>query len=100
MRIVEDDFIMESCGLGLFDLTFKKKVKDKETGEIQEKKLKPAYGCSLASCIKRIVRHRLHTKFESESPYLLDALKEIIRLDKEILKLCKEPPLEDFDTGE
>lgn len=100
MRIVEEDFIMEPCGSGLFDLTFKKKVKDKETDEIQIKNLKPAYGCSLASCINRIVRHRVNTKFESESTYLLDALEEIIKLDKEIIELCREKPIENFDTGE
>lgn len=100
MRIVEEDFIIEPCGLGLFDLTFKKKVKDKETGEVQIKNLKPSYGCSLASCVSRVVKHRLHSKFESESVYLLDALKEIIELDKDIIKLCKESLPEQFDTGE
>lgn len=100
MRIVEEDFIIEPCGLGLFDLTFKKKVKDKETGEVQIKNLKPSYGCSLASCIHRVIRYRVNSKFESESTYLLDALKEIIKLDKEIIKLCKEPFPEQFDTGE
>ena len=100
MRIVEEDFIIEPCGLGLFDLTLKKKVKDKETGEVQIKNLKPLYGCSLASCINRVVKHRLHSKFESESVYLLDALKEIIKLDEDIIKLCKESLPEQFDTGE
>jgi len=100
MRIVEEDFVIEPCGLGLFDLTFKKKVKDKETGEIQIKDLKPAYGCSLASCVSRVVKHRVHSKFESESVYLLEALKEIIRLDEEFVKLCKESLPEKFDTGE
>lgn len=98
MRIVEEDFIMESCG-GLFDLTFLKKVKN-EDGKMVIKKLKPAYGCSLASCVKRIVRFRFKNKFESESPYLLEALKEIIKLEKEIVNLCREPEKEDFDTGE
>lgn len=100
MRIVEEDFIIEPCGLGLFDLTFKKKVKDKETGEVQIKNLKPLYGCSLASCVNRVVKHRLHSKFENESVYLLDALKEIIKLDEDIIKLCKESLPEQFDTGE
>ena len=100
MRIVEEDFIIEPCGLGLFDLTLKKKVKDKETGEVQIKNLKPLYGCSLASCVNRVVKHRLHSKFESESVYLLDALKEIIKLDEDIIKLCKESLPEQFDTGE
>ena len=99
MRIVEEDFVMESCGFGLFDLTFLKKVKD-ENGEIQIKKLKPAYGCSLASCINRVIKYRLHSKFESESVYLLEALKEIIKLDEEFIKLCKEELPENFDTGE
>ena len=64
MRIVEEDFIIEPCGLGLFDLTFKKKVKDKETGEVQIKNLKPSYGCSLASCVHRVIRYRVNSKFE------------------------------------
>lgn len=100
MRIIDEDFIIEPCGLGLFDLTFKKKVKDKETGEIQIKNLKTAYGCSLASCISRIVKYRVHTKFEGESIYLLEALKEIIEKEKELINICKEEHLENFDTGE
>lgn len=100
MRIVEEDFIMEPCSLGLFDLTFLKKVKN-ENGEIEIKKCKPSYGCSLSSCINRIIKHRIRTKFESESLYLLDALKEIIKMEKEIVvNLCKEPLPEKFDTGE
>jgi hypothetical protein len=99
MRIVEEDFVMEPCGFGLFDITFKRKVKNKETGELQERNFK-AYGCSLYSCIKRIIRNRLNTKFEGESVYFLEALKEIIKLDKEIIELCKEPLPEKFDTGE
>lgn len=100
MQIVEEDFIMEPCGLGLFDLTFKKKVRNKETKEIQIKNFKTAYGCSLASCISRIIKHRIHTKFEGESIYLLDALNEIIKLDKELINICKEEIPEEFDTGE
>ena len=100
MRIVEEDFIMEPCGFGLFNLSFRKKVKNKETGEIEEKKYKPAYGNSLASCVRRIIKNRLHSKFESESPYLLEAMKEIIKLDNDIIKLCKESLPEKFDTEE
>lgn len=100
MRIIDEDFIIEPCGLGLFDLTLKKKVKDKETGEIQIKNLKTAYGCSLASCVSRIVKFRMNTKFEGESVYLLDSLKEIIRLEKELINICKEEIPENFDTGE
>lgn len=100
MRIIDEDFIIEPCGLGLFDLTLKKKVKDKETGEIQVKNLKTAYGCSLASCVSRIIKYRVHTKFEGESVYLLDFLKEIIRLEKELINICKEEIPENFDTGE
>ena len=100
MRIVEKDFIMEPASYGLFNITFLKKVKDKETGEVQIKPSKISYGCTLSSCIRKIVRHRVNTQFESESIYLLDALKEIIKLDKEFNKLCKEPFPEDFDTGE
>lgn len=100
MRIVEKDFVMEPCTNGLFDLIFLKKVKDEETGKILIKPCKAAYGCSLASCIKRIVRHRLGTTFESESIYLLEALKEIVKLEEEFIQLCKESLPENFDTGE
>ena len=101
MQIVEEDFVMKPQGDGLlFDILFLKKVKDKETGEIKRKPAKVAYGCTLSSCIKRIVNYRFQTKFESESVYLLDALKELIKLDKEIIKLCKETLPEEFDTGE
>lgn len=99
MKIVEEDFIMEPSGFEDFDLTFLKKVKNEE-GEIIIKPSKTAYGCSLSSCIRKIIRHRIGTKFESESVYLLDALEEIIKLDKEIIKLCKEVSPENFDTGE
>lgn len=98
MRIVEKDFIMKPCGQGLFDLVFLEKVKDEE-GQIQIKPSKPCYGCSLASCIRRINKHRLNTAFESENVYLLEALNEIIKLDKEIVNLCRESLPEKFDTG-
>lgn len=100
MRIVEKDFIMVPSIYGTFDITFLKKVKDENTGELQIKPAKVCYGCSLSSCIRKIKRYRLGTRFESESVYLLDALNEIIKLDKELLKLCKEVEPEDFDTGE
>jgi hypothetical protein len=89
MRIVEEDFVMEPAAFLSFDLTLLSKVKDKETGELKTRE-KVAYGCSLSNCIRMIIRHRLNTKFESESPYLLDALNELIKLNKEILNLCKE----------
>lgn len=72
-----------------FDLFFPKKVKDKETGEVKVKPVK-VYGGSLSKCITKIVRHRVSTKYESESPYLLEALNEMIELEKEMVKLCKE----------
>lgn len=90
MRIVEKDFVMKPCTLSSFDIAFLKQVKDKETGEIKIKPYDVAYGCSLSTCLKKIVRHRLNTKYESESVYLLDALNEIISLEKELVKLCKE----------
>lgn len=101
MRIVEEDFIIEPCSEreNLWDLTFLKKVKN-ENGEVEVKKCKPAYGCSLASCITRVIRHRRGTKFESESAYLLDALKESNKLLKEMVTLCRESLPEKFDTGE
>lgn len=99
MRIVEKDFVMKSCSYGLFDLIFIDKVKDKETGEVQVKTSKPFYGGTLSQCIKKINRHRINTKYEGESLYLLEALNEIIKLDKEITKLCKECIPENFDTG-
>ena len=84
----------------LFNLAFLKKVKDEETGEVKVKPAKVYYGLSLSSCVRSIARHRVNTKFESENPCLLEALKEIIKLDKEIIDLCKDCQIENFDTGE
>lgn len=89
MRIVEEDFIMEPRDLATFDITFFEKTKDKETGEIKIKN-KKAFGCTLPWAIKKIVRHRVYSKFESESVYLLEALEEIIKLEKEMVQLCRE----------
>ena len=100
MRIVEKDFILTPISYGLFDLTFiKKKLNEEGKVEIVRDK-KPVYGASLASCIKRISRHRANSKFNSESVYLYDFLKELVKSNNEILKLCKEPLIENFDTGE
>lgn len=93
MRIVEKDFIIKPNGYSSYDIAFLKTVKNKETGESELKAFNPAYGCRLYTCIKKIVRHRLNTKYESESVYLLDALKEIIKLEKEIIEMCHEEKL-------
>lgn len=100
MRIVEQDFVMIPENPSLFNLAFLKKVKDEETGEMKMKPAKVYYGLSLSSCIRSIVRHRVGNKFESESPCLIETLKEIIKLDKEITNLCKETQIENFDSGE
>lgn len=99
MKIVEKDFVLVSNG-GLFDLYFLKNVKNKETGELEKKVFRGAYGCNLASALKRIVKHRRNTAFESESPCLLEYLEKTIELENEIIHLCKETIPEDFDTGE
>lgn len=98
MRIVEPDFILNSCG-ELFDLIFYKKVKNKETEKVEIKPYVAAYGCSLASALNRIVRHRVKSIYESESPCLLEALNKIIEQQNIIIKLCKESLPENFDTG-
>jgi len=90
MRIVEKDFVIKPNGYSSYDIAFLKTVQNKETGKAEVKAFNASYGCTLSSCIKKIVRHRLNTKYESESVYLLDALNEIINLEKEIVKLCKE----------
>lgn len=99
MRIVEPDFILNSAG-GLFDLIYFKKVKDKETEKVEIKPYVAAYGCSLASALNRIIRHRVKSIYESETPCLLDALNKIIDQQNEIITLCKESLPEKFDTGE
>lgn len=99
MRIVEPDFILNSSN-GFFDLYVYKKVKNKETEEIEVKPCVVAYGCSLASALNRIIKKRVHSRFSSENPCLLDALNEIIKQQKEIIKLCKESLPEKFDTGD
>lgn len=93
MRIVEKDFIIKPCGYSSYDIAFLKPVKNEETGLTEVKAFNPAYGCKLSSCIKKVIRHRLNTRYESESVYLLDALNEIIRLEKEIIKMCHEEEL-------
>lgn len=100
MQIVEDDFIMKPASYGLFDLLLLKKVKNEETGKLEKKPYKVFYGGTLSYCIRKIRWFRLETKYESESPYLLDALKEIIRMDEEIVKLCKESLPKSLDDGE
>lgn len=98
MQIVEPDFILIPSN-GLFNLVFYKKVKDKETGKIKLEQDIAAYGCTLASAINRIVKHRINTIYESENPCLLDALKTIIDQQKKIIDLCNESQLENLDTG-
>lgn len=98
MKIVEKDFILNPVE-GLFDLYFIKKVKDEETGEVKAKAYIAAYGCTLSSALKRIIKHRRNTVFESESPCLLEYLEKTIELENEIIHLCKETIPKDFDTG-
>lgn len=99
MKIVEKDFILVSND-GFFDLYFLKKVKDKETGKSEVKAFRGAYGCTLAGALKRIVKHRRNTIFESESPVLLEYLQKTIELENELIHLCKETIPDNFDTGE
>lgn len=99
MRIVEPDFILSPCG-NSFDLIFYKKVKSKETNEIKIEPYIAAYGCSLASALSRVIKHRLKSVYESETPCLLDVFNKIIENQNEIIKLCKESIPENFDTGE
>lgn len=99
MQIVEPDFILSSCG-GLFDLTFYKKVKNKETGESEVRPYIAAYGCSLSSALNRIAHHRVKSIYSSETPCLLDALNKIIEQQNEIITLCKDSLPENFDSGE
>lgn len=99
MRIVEKDFIMTPSTYGTFDLTLLKKVKDKETGEVQIKPFKVFYGCTLSSCVKKIMNLRLNTRFASENIYLLEALKAIEAQNREFLNALKELEPEKFDTG-
>lgn len=99
MQIVEPDFIL-NFNNGLFDLALYKKVKNKETGEVKVEPYVAAYGCSLASAFNRIVKHRLNSIYESETPCLLDAMNTIIKNQNEIITLCKECLPEKFDSGE
>lgn len=99
MKIVEKDFILVA-NEGFFDLYFLKKIKNKETGELETKAFKGAYGCTLAGALKRIIKHRRNTIYESESPVLLEYLQKTIELENEIIHLCKEVIPDDFDTGE
>lgn len=100
MQITEEDFVMKPATSGLFDLLLLKKVKNEETGKYERKPYKVFYGGTLSYCLRKIKWFRFENKFESETPYLLEALKEIIKLDKELVELCKESLPKDMQDGE
>ena len=100
MKIVEKDFVAVNGGGNLFDLVFYKKVKNKETGELETKCSKPIYGITLSSLVKRVCKYRVSSIYENENPVLLDYLNKLLSTENEILNLLKESPPEEFDTGE
>jgi len=89
MRIVEKDFVLDSLGDGHFNLYFIKRV-TKEDGTSAAKLVKPSYGCTLTSAIKKIIHHRVNTMYESENPCLLEYLQSLDNVSKQFLKLLHE----------
>ena len=101
MKIVEPDFILEPSGSGsCYDLTFMKRVKKRETGKFEIEPGPPLYGLTLTHALSKIVHHRTAKKWGEDNATLKEFLKELDKNYKELLKLCKDIPVEKFDTGE
>lgn len=102
MQIVESDFTMKpsSNTSALWDLTFMKRTKKRDTGKYEIEPGDTLYGLTLTSALTRIVNHRVARKYEEDNIALRDFLKEFQSEYKKILKLCRETIPENFDTGD
>lgn len=101
--ITEKDFILcplseDNCAM--YNLTFMKRVKKRDTGQYAIEPGKTLYGLTLRHALERIIKHRTAKKFEGENISLMTYIKELDKSYKEIVKLCKESIAEDFDTGD
>jgi hypothetical protein len=91
-RISDEDFIMEEIKKGshFFNLVFMKKVKRRNTGNIEIEPGKPMYGVPFINCINRIIHHKTKKKFEGRTLELKDLLAEYFKLKKELTKLFED----------
>ena len=101
MEIHEKDFMLKpvSDDSNLWDLSFYKKVKKRDTGKFEMELDNPLYGLTLSSALLRIAKHRSAKKYENENITLFEFLKDYQSNYREIVKLCKETLPENFDTG-
>lgn len=96
MIIKEPDFILKqvSDDSNLYDLTFMKKVKKRDTGNYEIEPGDTLYGLSLSSVLNRIIKHRTAKKYTEDNITLKQYLKELNVQYNELLNLCKENNIE------
>lgn len=102
MTIIEKDFTMEPVAedSNLYNLTFNKRVKKRDTGQYAIEPGNPLYGLTLYSCLIRIAKHRVAKKYENANITLFEYLKELQSNYRQIVKLCRESlPDKTFDSG-
>lgn len=92
MIIKEPDFILKqvSDDSNLYDLTFMKKVKKRDTGNIEIEPGDTLYGLTLSSVLLRIAKHRVAKKYSEDNITLRQYLKSLQEAYQEIINLCKE----------
>ena len=102
MTIQEKDFVLTpvSDDSNLFNLAFYKKVKKRDTGKFEFELGNSLYGLTLSSALMRIAHHRVAKKYEEDNITLRQFLNDYKKSYEEIIKLCKEPVPENFDTGD
>ena len=103
MEIKEKDFILKPLSDGNFfmwNLTFYKRVKKRDTGKFELEPGPVLYGLPLEHALQRIIYYRTAEKFKEENIKLFDYIQELNNQYKEIIKLCKGSLPENFDTGD
>ncbi len=102
MVIEEKDFVLEpvSDDSNLWNLSFYKRVKKRDTGKFEMELDSPLYGLTLSSALLRIAKHRTASKYKEMNIALFDFLKDYQANYREIVKLCRESLPEKFDTGD
>lgn len=103
MRIEEaGNFVLESVSddSNLWNLSFYKRVKKRDTGNYELELDTPLYGLTLSSALLRIAKKRTAKKYEEQTITLKEFLKDYQNNYKEIVKLCRETLPENFDTGD
>jgi len=103
MKIVEENkFVLEpvSDTSDLFNLTFYKRVKKRDTGQYAVEPGDTLYGLTLSSALRRIAKHSVAKKYEDQNLTIKQFLKEYQKVYAETVELCRETLPEKFDTGE